>query len=148
MKLFLGGSVLAVCGLALGVRLHAATDGSAGNVDRRAEGLLRSCCTMCHTTDLIRHQRLDRGLCEATVRHMIHWGADLAPEEATLLVGCLASRFYPDLPDQDQGGARGPVPALPRAAAAAKVWSASPHEAGPCTRPIAGTEGTGCHASL
>jgi len=119
MKLLLGGAVLAVCGLALGVRLHAATDGSARDIDRRAEGLLRSRCAVCHTTDLITQQRLDRGRWEATVRKMIHWGADLAPEEATLLVGYLASRYHPDLPDQEQGGATEPTSALPRAAAAA-----------------------------
>jgi cytochrome c oxidase cbb3-type subunit III len=100
-KLVLGGAVLMVCGLALGVQLYAATDQPAASIDLRAEGLLLSRCAVCHSTDLVTQQRLDRGRWEATINKMIHWGADVSKDEASMLVDYLSSRYHPDVPDQE-----------------------------------------------
>ena len=66
-----------------------------------AEGLLLARCEVCHSTDLVRQQRLDRAKWDATVKKMIHWGADLSQEEAALLVDYLSARYHPDAPDQE-----------------------------------------------
>lgn len=62
----------------------------------RAEGLVLARCSVCHSTDLIIQQRLDRSRWEATVSKMVHWGAELSEEEAGLLVEFLAARFHPN----------------------------------------------------
>jgi len=67
----------------------------------RAEGLLLARCEVCHSTDLVRQQRMDRTKWEATVTKMRHWGADLSQEEAALLADYLAARYNPDAPDQE-----------------------------------------------
>ena len=71
------------------------------NIALRAEGLLLARCEVCHSTDLVRQQRMDRAKWEATVTKMRHWGADLSQEEAALLVAYLAARYNPDAPDQE-----------------------------------------------
>lgn len=72
-----------------------------------AEGLLLARCEVCHSTDLVRQQRLDRAKWDATVKKMIHWGADLSQEEAALLVDYLSARYHPDAPDQEPVHASG-----------------------------------------
>ncbi len=67
----------------------------------RAKGLLLARCAVCHSTDLISQQRLDRDRWEATIQKMIHWGADVSPEEAVLLVSYLSALYHPTAPDQE-----------------------------------------------
>ena len=64
----------------------------------RAEGLVLARCSVCHSTDLIVQQRLDRSRWEATVSKMVHWGAELSEEETGMLVEFLAARFHPNAP--------------------------------------------------
>ncbi len=64
----------------------------------RAEGLVLARCGVCHSTDLIIQQRLDRSRWQATVTKMIQWGAELSEEEAGVLVEYLAARFHPSAP--------------------------------------------------
>lgn len=75
----------------------------------RAEGLLLSRCAVCHSTDLVTQQRLDRGRWEATISKMIHWGADVSKDEAETLVNYLSARYHPDAPDQEPVHAMGTV---------------------------------------
>lgn len=75
-------------------RVGAAPDEQAG-MAARAEGLVLARCGICHSTDLITQQRLDRSRWQATVGKMVHWGAELSEEEAGLLVEFLAARFHP-----------------------------------------------------
>lgn len=75
-------------------RAGAAPDDRAG-MAARAEGLVIARCGICHSTDLITQQRLDRSRWQATVGKMVHWGAELSEEEAALLVEFLAARFHP-----------------------------------------------------
>ena len=99
-KLLVCGAVLVACGCAVGAQFSAATDPPATNIALRAEGLLLSRCAVCHSTDLVTQQRLDRGHWEATIKKMIHWGADVSQEETALLVDYLSGRYHPDAPDQ------------------------------------------------
>jgi cytochrome c oxidase cbb3-type subunit 3 len=66
----------------------------------RAEGLIIARCSVCHSADLIRQQRLPRARWEATVEKMEHWGAEISNDEADLLVRYLSARYHPDAPDQ------------------------------------------------
>jgi cytochrome c oxidase cbb3-type subunit 3 len=89
------------CGFAVGAQFSAATDQPATNIALRAEGLLLSRCAVCHSTDLVMQQRLDRGRWEATIDKMAHWGADVSKEEAVILAEYLSARYNPDVPDQE-----------------------------------------------
>jgi cytochrome c oxidase cbb3-type subunit III len=80
----------------------------------RAEGLLLSRCAVCHSTDLVTQQRLDRGRWEATISKMIHWGADVSKEEAGILATYLSARYNPDAPDQEPAHATGSATELLR----------------------------------
>jgi cytochrome c oxidase cbb3-type subunit 3 len=104
------------CGFAVGAPFSGATDQPAANVDLRAEGLLLARCEVCHSTDLVRQQRLDRARWEATVEKMVHWGADLKPEEAALLVNYLSARYRPDVPDREPAPAEAAEPSRAGAA--------------------------------
>jgi len=78
-------------------RAGAAPEDHAG-MAARAEGLVLARCGVCHSTDLITQQRLDRSQWQTTVGKMVHWGAELSEEEAGLLVEFLAARFHPTAP--------------------------------------------------
>jgi cytochrome c oxidase cbb3-type subunit 3 len=65
----------------------------------RAEGLLLARCAVCHSTDLVTQQRIDRNRWEATIKKMMHWGAEITDEEAAMLTDHLSSRYHPTAPD-------------------------------------------------
>lgn len=73
----------------------AAQDGSR---DQEVMQLVAIRCGICHSTDLVTQQRLDRSRWTATVDKMIHWGASLSPEERTALVNYLATQYHPRAP--------------------------------------------------
>jgi cytochrome c oxidase cbb3-type subunit 3 len=98
------------CGFAVGAQFGSATDQPATNIELRAEGLLLSRCAVCHSTDLVTQQRLDRGRWEATIDKMVHWGADVSQEEAAMLAGYLSARYHPDAPDQEPAPAAAAEP--------------------------------------
>lgn len=65
----------------------------------RAEGLIIARCAVCHSQDLIIQQRLPKHQWEMTIEKMKHWGADILPEEADLLIRYLSARYHPGAPD-------------------------------------------------
>ncbi|MBX3304127.1 MAG: c-type cytochrome [Nitrospira sp.] len=65
----------------------------------RAEALIMARCAVCHSEDLIIQQRLPRNRWEKTVEKMAHWGAEILPGEADLLVRYLSARYHPAAPD-------------------------------------------------
>lgn len=69
-----------------------------GSQDQEAMQLVANRCGICHSTDLVTQQRLDRSRWTATVDKMIHWGAPLSPEERTALVNYLATQYHPQAP--------------------------------------------------
>jgi cytochrome c oxidase cbb3-type subunit III len=66
----------------------------------RAEGLIISRCSVCHSADLIVQQRLPRARWEATVGKMERWGAEISKDETDLLVRYLSARYHPGAPDR------------------------------------------------
>lgn len=69
-----------------------------GSRDQEAMQLVANRCGICHSTDLVTQQRLDRPHWTATVDKMIRWGAGLSPEERDRLVEYLAMQYHPDKP--------------------------------------------------
>lgn len=65
---------------------------------RDAVALLRSRCMVCHSTDLIVQQRLDRARWTAVLHKMVAWGAVLSGPEQRVLLKYLAARYHPDAP--------------------------------------------------
>ena len=69
------------------------------NMVQRAEALIRTRCSLCHTTDLIYQQRLSEERWKATVDKMMRWGADLSAEEAAALIEYLSLLYPPGSPE-------------------------------------------------
>lgn len=65
----------------------------------QAVRLLNARCTVCHSADLIRQQRLEGSQWQAEVRKMVGWGAQLSSSEQEVLVAYLSSRYHPDAPE-------------------------------------------------
>ena len=53
----------------------------------------KSTCMVCHGSDVIEQQRLNRGQWEREVDKMVRWGADVKPEYKNQLVDFLSSRW-------------------------------------------------------
>lgn len=66
---------------------------------REAVRLLNARCTVCHSTDLIRQQRLNGSQWRAEVHKMVGWGAQLSDAEQELLVAYLSARYHPEAPE-------------------------------------------------
>ncbi len=85
---------------------HQRTPVVVSDADRQqAIRLLNGRCTVCHSTDLIRQQRLDASQWRAEVHKMVGWGAQLSAPEQEVLVAYLSSRYHPDAPaviDEEQ----------------------------------------------
>ncbi|MGH7146302.1 MAG: hypothetical protein ACREIJ_00160 [Nitrospiraceae bacterium] len=93
-------SGLAVIGVAAGALLwlgsrSATAVAQDAPTDHAAAQLVAERCGICHSTDLVTQQRLDRSRWTATVDKMIHWGAPLSPEERDILVNYLAAQYHP-----------------------------------------------------
>jgi mono/diheme cytochrome c family protein len=88
---------------------------SSPHVPQEQDGarLLAARCAVCHSTDLIQQQRLDRDRWGATVKKMVHWGALLSPGEEIVLVEYLANHFHPGVGTEPQAAAL-PEPATKR----------------------------------
>jgi mono/diheme cytochrome c family protein len=52
-------------------------------------------CTICHSSDLITQQQLDRSLWTKEVDKMIKWGAPVRPEEQKFLLDYLSAYYSP-----------------------------------------------------
>ena len=96
-------SGLAVIGVAAGALLWLGSPSVTAVAQERSNDeamqLLANRCGICHSTDLVTQQRLDRSRWTATVDKMIHWGAPLSPEERNALVNYLAAQYHPNLPE-------------------------------------------------
>jgi len=69
-----------------------------GSGDQEAMQLMVNRCGICHSTDLVTQQRLDRSRWTATVDKMIRWGAGLSPDERDSLVAYLVAQYHTDAP--------------------------------------------------
>lgn len=75
---------------------HEGTTAVVSDADsQQALRLLGARCTVCHSTDLVRQQRLDASQWRAEVHKMVGWGAQLSSGERDILIAYLASRYHP-----------------------------------------------------
>ena len=122
--LLIGLFVLGLAGLAA---MTAAQEDDLASVSAalapRAEGLIIARCSVCHSPDLIAQQRLPKERWEATVEKMKHWGAEIADDEAELLVRYLSARYHPAAPDS--------LPPVDRGVGKVEPLTQEPAETGP-----------------
>ena len=55
-----------------------------------------SACLACHSTDMVRQQRLSEKQWTANVNKMVGWGADVAESRRAALIAYLVKNFGPD----------------------------------------------------
>lgn len=55
-----------------------------------------SACLLCHSTDMVRQQRLTEKQWTATVGKMVGWGAEVPESRREALIAYLAKNFGPD----------------------------------------------------
>ncbi|HXB57907.1 MAG TPA: cytochrome c [Vicinamibacteria bacterium] len=71
-----------------GTRLEVLPEGPGKEIADRA-------CLSCHSTDILRQQRLSEAQWTASVNKMVGWGAEVPEEEKAKLVKYLALHFGP-----------------------------------------------------
>ncbi len=59
------------------------------------KNLALASCSVCHSTEMLRQQRLSRSQWTAELNKMIGWGARVAPQDKAVLLDYLAKRFGP-----------------------------------------------------
>jgi len=74
---------------ALGTRLTPLPDGE-------GKAVAETSCLACHSSDLIRQQRLTKQQWTATITKMINWGAAVPESQREALLDYLATRFGPE----------------------------------------------------
>ncbi|MEP6887247.1 MAG: c-type cytochrome [Nitrospirales bacterium] len=94
------------CLIVISITLTSALDGARGlgmegggesaTGDLEALSVLHARCAVCHSTDLITQQRLDREQWTTIVNKMVHWGAQVSPSEQEMLLTYLAAHYHPD----------------------------------------------------
>jgi hypothetical protein len=67
----------------------------ASAVEQQGPALINARCTLCHSSDLITQQRLDRPSWTKVVDKMVTWGAPVGPEERKFLLDYLAASYGP-----------------------------------------------------
>ncbi|TAL12388.1 MAG: hypothetical protein EPO02_01785 [Nitrospirae bacterium] len=92
-------AALAVLGLIV-FNAHADETGrGAASTAQQGLAVVTARCTLCHSDDLVRQQRLDRAAWTRVVDKMIKWGAPVSPEERELLLRYLAASYSPTADD-------------------------------------------------
>ncbi len=62
-------------------------------VEQQGLTLINARCTLCHSSDLITQQRLDRPSWTKVVDKMMAWGAPVGPEERKFLLDYLSASY-------------------------------------------------------
>lgn len=64
-------------------------------VEQQGLTLINARCTLCHSSDLISQQRLDRQSWTKVVDKMVTWGAAVGPDERKFLLDYLSASYGP-----------------------------------------------------
>jgi len=64
-------------------------------VEQQGLTLINARCTLCHSSDLITQQRLDRPTWTKVVDKMMTWGAPVGPDERKFLLDYLSASYGP-----------------------------------------------------
>jgi hypothetical protein len=65
------------------------------SLEQQGLAFINARCTICHSSDLITQQQLDRSLWTKEVDKMIKWGAPVRPEEQKFLLDYLSAYYGP-----------------------------------------------------
>lgn len=57
---------------------------------------VEAACYQCHSADLLAQQRLTEKQWTAAVEKMVRWGANVPPEQKTVVIAYLAKHFGPE----------------------------------------------------
>ena len=65
------------------------------SVEQQGLAFINARCTICHSSDLITQQQLDRSMWTKEVDKMIKWGAPVKAEERKFLLDYLSAHYGP-----------------------------------------------------
>ena len=65
------------------------------SLEQQGLAFINARCTICHSSDLITQQQLDRSMWTKEVDKMIKWGAPVRPEERKFLLDYLSTYYGP-----------------------------------------------------
>lgn len=65
------------------------------SLEQQGLAFINARCTICHSSDLITQQQLDRSMWTKEVEKMIKWGASVRPEERKFLLDNLSAHYGP-----------------------------------------------------
>jgi len=65
------------------------------SLEQQGLAFINARCTICHSSDLIMQQQLDRSMWTKEVDKMIKWGAPVRPEEQKFLLDYLSAYYGP-----------------------------------------------------
>jgi len=65
------------------------------SLEQQGLAFINARCTICHSSDLITQQQLDRSMWTKEVDKMIKWGAPVRPEEQKFLLDYLSAYYGP-----------------------------------------------------
>jgi hypothetical protein len=71
------------------------TVGQVASPEQQGIAFINARCTICHSSDLITQQQLERSMWTKEVDKMIQWGAPVRPEERKFLLDYLSAFYGP-----------------------------------------------------
>ena len=74
---------------------YASEPNDQSSLEQQGLAFINARCTICHSSDLITQQQLDRSLWTKEVDKMIKWGAPVRPEERKFLLDYLSAYYGP-----------------------------------------------------
>jgi len=78
-----------------GSNSYAGEPNDQSSLEQQGLAFINARCTICHSSDLITQQQLDRSLWTKEVDKMIKWGAPVRPEEQKFLLDYLSAYYGP-----------------------------------------------------
>jgi cytochrome c oxidase cbb3-type subunit 3 len=74
---------------------YAGEQNDQASLEQQGLAFINARCTICHSSDLITQQQLDRSMWTKEVDKMIKWGAPVRPEERIFLLDYLSTYYGP-----------------------------------------------------
>jgi len=74
---------------------YASEPNDQSSLEQQGLAFINARCTICHSSDLITQQQLDRSMWTKEVDKMIKWGAPVRPEEQKFLLDYLSAYYGP-----------------------------------------------------
>jgi mono/diheme cytochrome c family protein len=74
---------------------YASEPNDQSSLEQQGLAFINARCTICHSSDLIMQQQLDRSMWTREIDKMIKWGAPVRPEEQKFLLDYLSVYYGP-----------------------------------------------------